>query len=198
MKRAVPPGAVRIIGGSLRGSRLSVPALPDLRPTPARLRETLFNWLMPVIEGARVLDLFAGSGALGIEALSRGAAHASIIECDRGQTARIEADLLRLRAGDRGDVRCADALHALMQPPARPFDIVFLDPPFGAGLWTRAASLLEEHGWLAPVARVYIEVPLQASFEPPSGWTLQRQSRAGAVLGALYVSSKQVIDLPRC
>ena len=187
--RQTPPGAVRIIGGSLRGSRLSVPALPDLRPTPARLRETLFNWLMPVVEGARVLDPFAGSGALGIEALSRGAAHASMIERGRGQAARIEADLLRLRAGDRGEVRCADALQALLQPPAQPFDIVFLDPPFDAGLWTRAASMLEEHGWLAPGARVYIEMPLQASFEPPSRWTLQRQGRAGAVLGALYVRS---------
>jgi len=196
--RAVPPGAVRIAGGSLRGSRLSVPALPDLRPTPARLRETLFNWLRPVIEGARVLDLFAGSGALAIEALSRGAAQALMIERDRGQAARIAADLLRLRAGERGEVRCVDALHALMQPPEQSFDVVFLDPPFDADIWTRAASLLEEHAWLAPEARVYIEMSLQASFEPPAGWTPYRQSRVGAVLGALYVSSKQVIGQPRC
>jgi 16S rRNA (guanine966-N2)-methyltransferase len=188
--RVVPPGVVRIVGGSLRGSRLSVPALPELRPTPARLRETLFNWLMPMIEGARVLDPFAGSGALAIEALSRGAAHALMIERDRAQAARIAADLERLRV-EAGDVRCADALHALAQPPAQPFDIVFLDPPFEADLWTRAAFLLEEHGWLTPGARAYVEMPMQSSFEPPAGWTLHRQSRAGAVLGALYTSSSR-------
>ncbi|HEY3521038.1 MAG TPA: 16S rRNA (guanine(966)-N(2))-methyltransferase RsmD [Rhodanobacteraceae bacterium] len=179
---------MRIVGGSLRGSRLSVPTLPDLRPTPQRLRETLFNWLMPVIEGARVLDAFAGSGALGIEALSRGAAHALLIERDRGQAARIAADLQRLHA-DGGQARCADALHLLAREPAQAFDVVFLDPPFDADLWTRAASLLAERGWLAPGALIYVEMPLQTSFETPARWTLHRQARAGAVAGALYVSS---------
>ncbi|MGH8213657.1 MAG: 16S rRNA (guanine(966)-N(2))-methyltransferase RsmD [Rhodanobacteraceae bacterium] len=187
MKR-LPSGVVRIVGGSLRGSRLSVPALPDLRPTPVRLRETLFNWLMPLIEGARVLDPFAGSGALGIEAISRGAAHALMIERERGQAARIAADLLRLRV-DVGEVRCEDALQVLMSRPAQPFDVVFLDPPFEADFWTRVAKLLEEHHWLEPGARIYVEMPLQASFEPPARWKLRRQSRAGAVAGALYVSS---------
>jgi 16S rRNA (guanine966-N2)-methyltransferase len=188
MKRTrdnAPPGAVRIIGGSLRGSKLAVPVLADLRPTPQRLRETLFNWLMPVIEGARVLDPFTGSGALGIEALSRGAARALMIERDRQQAEHVTADLARLHI-DNGEVRCADALQLLSRTPAQPFDVVFLDPPFDADLWTRVASLLEEHGWLSASARIYVETPLQPAFEPPANWTLQRHGRAGAVLGALY------------
>ena len=184
--RTAPPGAVRIVGGSLRGSRLAVPALADLRPTPQRLRETVFNWLMPVIEGARVLDLFAGSGALGIEALSRGASHALLVECDRAQAERIGSDLARLHIAN-GEVRCADALQLLTLTPERPFDIVFLDPPFDAGLWTRTAALLQQRGWLADNARIYVETPLQPAFEPPTNWALHRQSRAGAVLGALYI-----------
>ncbi|HJU26309.1 MAG TPA: 16S rRNA (guanine(966)-N(2))-methyltransferase RsmD [Rhodanobacteraceae bacterium] len=189
--RNVPPGAVRVIGGSLRGSRLGVPALADLRPTPARLRETLFNWLMPEIEGARVLDPFAGSGVLGIESLSRGAAHALMIERDRGQAARIAADLERLHARG-GEVRCADALHSLGQSPAQRFDIAFLDPPFEADLWTRAAASLEEHGWLAPRAYVYVEMPSQGRFAPPPHWNLHRQARAGAVSGALYLRDQSL------
>ncbi len=181
------PGAVRIIGGSLRGSRLAVPALADLRPTPQRLRETLFNWLMPVIEGARVLDLFAGSGALGLEAISRGAAHALLIERDRAQAAHIKLDVERWHVSN-GEVHCADTLQMLAQRPPQPFDIAFLDPPFDADLWTRTASLLQEHGWLAARARVYVEMPIEAPFTPPPGWSLHRQSRAGAVLGALYIS----------
>ncbi len=189
MKRArhsAPPGAVRIVGGSLRGSKLAVPALADLRPTPQRLRQTLFNWLMPVIEGARVLDPFAGSGALGIEALSRGAAHALMMERDRQQAEHVVTDLARLHVHN-GEVRCADALQLLSRSPAQPFDIVFLDPPFDADLWTRAGALLEEHGWLAPSSRIYVETPMDAQFAPPPRWRLHRQSRAGAVNGALYV-----------
>ncbi|MBS0432684.1 MAG: 16S rRNA (guanine(966)-N(2))-methyltransferase RsmD [Proteobacteria bacterium] len=187
MKRAreALPGAVRIIGGSLRGSKLAVPAIADLRPTPQRLRETLFNWLMPVIEGARVLDLFAGSGALGIEALSRGAAHALLLERECAQAARISADLARLRVAG-GEVRCADALQVLAQPPAQPFDIAMLDPPFDADLWEHAAGLLEEHGWLAPRARIYVETPVSRLFVAPAAWALFRASRAGAVCGQLF------------
>ena len=187
MKRAgdAPPGAVRIVGGNLRGSKLAVPALADLRPTPQRLRETLFNWLMPAIDGARALDVFAGSGALGIEALSRGATHALMFERDRAQAARISADLARLRV-DGGEVRCVDAMQALEEAPAQPFDVAFLDPPFDAGLWTRAAAALEERGWLMSRAYVYVEMPESADFIAPASWSLLRESRAGAVRGQLH------------
>lgn len=187
MKRGgnAPPGVVRIVGGSLRGSKLAVPVLADLRPTPQRLRETLFNWLMPVIDGARVLDVFAGSGALGIESLSRGAAHALMLERDHAQAARISADLARLRIGG-GEVRCVDALQALAPAPAQPFDVAFLDPPFDADLWARAAALLDECDWLSPRAAVYVEMPETVRFAAPLNWSLFRDSRAGAVRGQLY------------
>jgi len=185
MKRATAPGAVRIIGGSLRGSKLAVPALAGLRPTPQRLRETLFNWLMPVIEGARVLDLFAGSGALGLEAISRGAAHALLIERDRGQAAKISADLQRLHL-ENAEVRCVDALEFLAKAPAQAFDIVFLDPPFEADLWARAAALLDANGWLGADTYIYIEAPSEGVPELPSHWRLHRETRAGAVRGSLF------------
>jgi 16S rRNA (guanine966-N2)-methyltransferase len=180
-----PPGAVRIIGGSLRGSKLAVPAVAGLRPTPQRLRETLFNWLAPVIEGARVLDLFAGSGALGIEAVSRGASSALLVERDRVQAGKITADLQRLRVSN-AEVRCADALEFLASVPAQPFGIVFLDPPFESELWGPAAELLDANGWLAPDTYVYIESPADAVPVLPTHWALHRETRAGAVRGASY------------
>jgi len=128
-KEDVPPGHVRIVGGRLHGSRLTVPALPGLRPTPQRLRQTVFDWLAPVIEGARVLDIFAGTGALGIEALSRGARAAVFFEQDRAQALAIESDLARLHQ-HAGSVRHVDALRALEAPAPENFDIAFIDPPY--------------------------------------------------------------------
>lgn len=180
------PGRVRIIGGTLRGSKLGVPAIADLRPTPQRLRETLFNWLTPVVDGARVLDLFAGSGALGIEALSRGAAYALLIERERAQAAAIAADLARLHCDGNGDVVREDTIQRLASAPDRAFDIVFLDPPFGAELWTAAAAALHQNGWLASGATIYVESPEGAEFALPDSWALHRKTRAGAVIGALY------------
>lgn len=180
-----PPGRIHIIGGSLRGSRLSVPTLPGLRPTPQRLRQTLFDWLAPVIAGANVLDAFAGSGALGIEALSRGAHAATFIERDRAQALAIEADLVRLHQ-DNATVRCGDGLRILAEPATAAFDIVFLDPPFDAGIWSHAVALLDAGGWLAPPAWVYVEAGKDDAWEVPGCWRLHRQREAGAVRGALY------------
>lgn len=181
----VPAGHVRIIGGSLRGSRLSVPTLPGLRPTPQRMRQTLFDWLAPVIEGANVLDAFAGSGALGIEALSRGARAATFFERDRVQAQAIEADLARLHQ-DRGKVRCVDALGVLAAPAHERFEIVFMDPPFDSGAWERAAAILDANGWLAARAWVYVEAGTTNVWNPPTRWRLHRQSDAGAVRGMLF------------
>ncbi len=180
-----PPGHVRIIGGRLRGSRLTVPTLPGLRPTPQRLRQTVFDWLAPVIEGARVLDVFAGTGALGIEALSRGARAAVFFEQDHAQAQAIESDLARLHQ-DAGSVRHVDALRALAALAPENFDIAFVDPPFGSALWAQAAEQLDAQGWLAPEAWVYVEAGTSDVWQAPARWRLHRQRDAGAVRATLF------------
>jgi 16S rRNA (guanine966-N2)-methyltransferase len=171
---------LRIIGGEWRGRRIRFPGRGGIRPTPDRVRETLFNWLMARVAGSRCLDLFAGSGALGLEALSRGAAHATFVERDRENAASLREAAALLAAG-RATVACADALEWLAGPPAA-FDIVFLDPPYAAGLVEAATRALETGGWLVPDALVYVEMPAKAGPPPlPGGWTLHRSGRAGAV-----------------
>ena len=179
------PGAarnsIRIVGGLWRGRRIPFPDLPDLRPTPDRVRETLFNWLQPVIAGARCLDLFAGSGALGIEALSRGARQAVFVERSPEAARALGAQLERLGAGARGEVHCRDA-QAFLRGAAVPFDVVFLDPPFGSRLLPDVLPLLEERGWVAPGGRVYVESARADGAPPlPHGWTLLRSKSAGEV-----------------
>ena len=181
-----PSRILRIIGGVHRGRRLRFPAGVEIRPTPDRVRETLFNWLQPRIASARVLDLFAGSGALGLEALSRGAAQVTFVEQDRRAAVAIEAV-----AGEwqqpGANVICADALRWLSQLSSRsgvagPFDIVFLDPPYDSTLLTNAAAALTAAGLLAADARVYVERrardPMAAL---PAHWQELRSGRAGEV-----------------
>ncbi len=171
---------MRIIGGAWRGRKFRFPPDEAIRPTPDRVRETLFNWLMGRVPGARVLDLFAGSGALGIEALSRGAAHAVFVERDPQVARGLQAVLAALDA-QRAEVQCTDALRFLAGP-ARPFDLVFLDPPFGSDLVAQAAAALEAGGWLARGALVYLELPARGSLpELPAGWRLIKSGRAGDV-----------------
>jgi 16S rRNA (guanine966-N2)-methyltransferase len=145
--------SVRIIGGEWRGRRLPVAIADGLRPTPDRVRETLFNWLAPRIEGARCVDLFAGTGALGLEALSRGAAHVQFVDRDRQTIASLRATLQTLDAGARATLVQADALRASLPTPAP--DIVFIDPPFAAQLHgealNRVLAALPAH------ARIYLE-----------------------------------------
>jgi 16S rRNA (guanine966-N2)-methyltransferase len=178
-----PPGRVRIVAGTLRGSRIDVPDAPGLRPTPDRVRETLFNWLMPVIEGARCLDLFAGTGALGIEALSRGAAVVDFVETDAHLVELLRANLARLK--QNATVTRSDSLRFLESTDAT-YDLVFLDPPFTAGLWAAVAAALENHQRLRPQAWIYVESPAQASLALPDNWQLHREGRAGSVRFALY------------
>jgi 16S rRNA (guanine966-N2)-methyltransferase len=170
---------LRIIAGRHRGRRLRFPAGVDIRPTPDRVRETLFNWLAPRIARARVLDLFAGSGALGLEALSRGASQVTFIERDRRAAGAIEA-VAREWEEDAVAVVCADALGWLLNTQELPYDIAFLDPPYDAKLLASAAEALA--GKLAPDARVYLERrardPLPAL---PGGWKELRAGRAGEV-----------------
>ena len=183
-------GRIRIIGGILRNSRLNVPDLPGLRPTPERVRETLFNWLAPTLAGVRALDLCAGTGALGIEALSRGAAAVQFVEPERAAAEALRANLARLKAGG-GEVAAIDAARFL-QGAARPFGLVFLDPPFALQLWSPLAQRLEQGGWLTEAAQVYVESPQGASFALPSNWLLHREGHAGEVHYALYRRSQSV------
>jgi 16S rRNA (guanine966-N2)-methyltransferase len=178
-----PPGKLRIIGGSLRGSRITVPDRPGLRPTPDRVRETLFNWLAPVIQGARCLDLFAGTGALGIEALSRGAVQVDFVEADARLADLLRANLIRLKQD--ANVHADNALRFLARDAA-PYDVVFLDPPFAANLWGESARALEAYGRLLDSAWIYVESPAGAEPESPRNWALHREGRAGEVRFALY------------
>lgn len=187
MKRsAMPPaGRIRIIGGTLRGSRIEVPHSAGLRPTPNRVRETLFNWLQPIIQGSRCLDLFSGSGANAIEALSRGASSAVLVERDRALAQRLRDNIARLKINN-ADVVCADALRWLQNEPRQAFDVVFMDPPFALDVAATAARRLEEGHWLAADAMMYIEIPSDHSIELPDHWQLHRQGRAGALGYTLY------------
>jgi 16S rRNA (guanine966-N2)-methyltransferase len=174
-----PERTLRIIAGQWRGRKFRFPPL-DIRPTPDRVRETLFNWLQPRIEGARCLDLFAGSGALGLEALSRGAASVVFVEQQRAAAAAIE-QLLTAWQATGAAVFCTEAQRYLSAAEARGFDLVFLDPPYGSGALATAANALGR-GWLARDARVYIEHARRDALPAlPGSWRELRSGTAGEV-----------------
>lgn len=180
---------LRIVGGAWRGRRFRFPAVEQIRPTPDRVRETLFNWLGPGIQRARCLDLFAGSGALGLEALSRGAAHTTFVECVPAAARELSARLQEWGAPNARVVQ-SDASHYLRTgraDEAGPFDIAFLDPPFGGDLLPAAARLMEEGGWLAAGALIYVEAPAkQALPRLPEAWKSLKAKQAGEVGYHLY------------
>lgn len=182
--RSAAAGSVRIIGGRWRGSKLPVASAPGLRPTSDRARETLFNWLQPMLPGARVLDLFAGSGALGLEALSRGAAEALLVERDPALAQSLRDTCARLGAGDAATVLRADALELLRAPLHGRFDLVFVDPPFGDGLGAEVLGRLEP--WLADEAWLYLESAPGATPAPGAGWQLHRESGSRDARHVLY------------
>lgn len=169
----------RIIAGQWRRRRLKFPPLPGIRPSPDRVRETLFNWLMHRIAGARCLDLFAGSGALGLEALSRGAASVLFIDQERQVVDVLRTHLESLHA-DNGEVLQSEAL-AFLRAPQQMFDVVFLDPPFASSLLAEATRDLEQYGWLAPQAQVYMEYPKGTVPLLPPAWEMFREGHAGRV-----------------
>lgn len=170
---------LRIIGGTWRSRRVSFPDVDGLRPSPDRVRETLFNWLAPIIQGARCLDLYAGSGALGLEALSRGAAAVTFVDAERRVVTQLEQNL-KLLGANGARVEQSDALTFLARPP-HPFDVVFLDPPFRKNLLPACLEKLAA-GWLAEGARVYVENEAELG-EPPllPDWELLRSKQAGQV-----------------
>ncbi|MBN8261014.1 MAG: 16S rRNA (guanine(966)-N(2))-methyltransferase RsmD, partial [Xanthomonadales bacterium] len=169
--------------GRWRGTRLPVPDVAGLRPTSDRVRETLFNWLQPMLPGARVLDLFAGSGALGLEAVSRGASSAVLVEADPGLAGALQAAVARLDAGGEVQVQRADAL-AYLDRDGPCFDLAFVDPPFAAGLWpavlARLPGRMAADGWL------YVESPASLAPVPPVEWRLHREGQTRDVRYALY------------
>jgi 16S rRNA (guanine966-N2)-methyltransferase len=182
--RHAAAGHVRIIGGRWRGTRLPVADAPGLRPSSDRVRETLFNWLMPMLPGARVLDLFAGSGALGLEAVSRGARESILVEREPGLAQSLRQTAERLRAGQAVHVVQADALQWLRVPMLGRFDLVFLDPPFEAQSWRDALSLLPP--WLADDAWLYVESPAEAEATPGPDWSRHREGHTREARYALY------------
>ncbi len=176
---------LRIIGGRWRGRKLRFPADADIRPTPDRVRETLFNWLAPELPGARCLDLFAGSGALCLEALSRGAAAVTFVDRDAAAIRELRARLEEWQAVGAQLAR-ADALSFLAGTPSQ-YQVVFLDPPYAAGLLPPCAAALATRGWLAPGARVYVECAAREGLPAlPPGFELVRSKRAGEVGYHLY------------
>ena len=180
MKRLAERGAVRIIAGRWRRRRLPVATTGTVRPTPDRVRETLFNWLRDDIVGARCLDLFAGTGALGFEAASRGAKHVVMVERGRGVAAMLE-HAARTLGADNVEVVCADAL-AWRPPAGRTFDIVFLDPPFSGPAPEAALDRLDRQGALAPHCLVHLETNRDAAgIDLPPGWRFLHARRAGQV-----------------
>lgn len=169
------PGKLRIIGGQWRGRSVDICTREGLRPTPDRVRETLFNWLAPVITGAHCLDGFAGTGALGLEALSRGAGDVVFIEKDASLAKQIQQQLQRL--GGNGQVNCSPFARAVSA--AAPFDVVFLDPPFNADLLAPAAAAVRQH--LRPGNRVYMEYGHGDAPQLSAGWEILRAKQAGQV-----------------
>lgn len=177
---------LRIIGGQWRGRKLGFPDVEGLRPTGDRIRETLFNWLAPEIRGARCLDLFAGSGALGLEALSRGAGASLLVERDAKASAQLGANLALLQA-EQGSLLNVDALTLLRQGnSAAPFTVVFVDPPFQLNLWQSVVDALETGGWLADEASIYIESGRESVYLVPPNWSLHRDKQAGQVSYRLF------------
>jgi 16S rRNA (guanine966-N2)-methyltransferase len=185
--RSVRPGSVRVIGGAQRGRRLPIPDHPALRPTPDRVRETVFNWLQPHAVGAVCLDLFAGTGVLGIEALSRGAAKTCFVEVDPALADSLHARLSALALAERAEVLNQRAEDFLASADPQSFDIVFLDPPYVLPL----APLLEAlRGWLAPAGLIYVERPAAMGLPANGpGCVLAKSAKAGRLsFGLLHVT----------
>ena len=179
-------GQIRIIGGQWRGRKLPVPESPGLRPTTDRVRETLFNWLAPSIVDASCLDCFAGSGALGLEALS----NATLLEMERGVAQQLQKNLATLKASNAKVVN-TNTLAFLAQAGA-PHDIVFVDPPFRKGLLEETLKLLENNGWLSDEALIYIESEVENGLPPvPMNWHVYREKVAGQVAYRLYQREAQ-------
>ena len=187
--RAQSTSELRIIGGQWRSRKLAFTPAEGLRPTSDRIRETLFNWLSPSLAGARCLDLFAGSGALGLESLSRGADHCDFVDTSRVGLRQISQHLSSLQAAQQGGCHLQQAEQFLQSVTGGPYNIVFIDPPFGLGLVEAASQLLAKQSVLAPGAWIYLETPRDEALPPvPGNWVLHRDKTAGEVAYRLFLA----------
>ena len=179
-------GELRIIGGDWRSRKLTFPDAGGVRPTPARTRETLFNWLNFHLAGSHCLDLFAGSGALGLEALSRGAADVTLVD-HTPALAKALKDNLQLLKSSKGQVICQSVDEFLSRPANRAFDIIFMDPPFRQGWLEKLFPLLTRNGWVRPGSWIYVEHESEiVTPSVPAHWHLHRQKTAGQVAYNLF------------
>lgn len=179
-------GQIRIISGKWRGRKLPVFVSRNLRPTIDRIRETLFNWLIPVIQEARCLDCFAGSGSLAIEALSRYAKLATLVELKRSIAKQLIANLAKLEVKN-AQVINSNILNYLAQKGIA-YDLIFLDPPFRKNLLQKTAILLEHNSWLAKNSWIYVEAEVEADLAIlPKNWRLYRKKVSGQVTYCLYI-----------
>ncbi|MTI62619.1 16S rRNA (guanine(966)-N(2))-methyltransferase RsmD [Methylophaga sp.] len=178
-------GFLRIIAGAWRGRQLGFSDVEGLRPTGDRIRETLFNWLQPSLGFSRCLDCFAGSGALGFEAASRGASQVVMVEADRQAFNDLKQNQGLLKA-DQCDI-IHGRIESYLATASQPFDVVFLDPPYQLDLWSDVATLLTDKGLLNKGARIYLEYPRRQS-QPllPPTWHCLREKQAGDVKYALF------------
>jgi len=178
---------LRIIGGQWRGRKLSFPKVEAIRPTPARVRETLFNWLAPIIRGANCLDAFTGSGALGFEALSRGAASVTMCDSDAKIISTLKQHAALLKT-PHGFFLQMDAISFLKQNTQK-FDVIFLDPPFASDLLGQCFKVLLEKNCLNVGAMIYVEAPAKEDLPLiPANWGSHRSKKAGDVAYYLFIN----------
>lgn len=185
---------LRIIGGQWRSRQLEFIDIPGLRPTTERMRETLFNWLQPYIPGARCLDIFAGSGALGIEALSREASSVTFIDANSQVTRQIQQHLNTLDAANAECIH-TDALQWLQKNTVEPVDIIFLDPPFRQSLLAESCDHINKRGWIRPGGLVYIEAEKELQPLPiPANWLLLKEKTAGQLISYLFRVAESTVE----
>lgn len=186
VKKRPSSGQVRIISGQWRSRKLPIHDLEGLRPTTDRVRETLFNWIANDVRGSRVLDCFAGSGALSLESLSRYASYAKIFELQAQAAKQLVANLATLKC-ENADVIKGDSLALLANTPNEGFDIAFIDPPFRKSLAEKSITLIDKHHWLNDDALIYVETESEiAVLNVPASWSLLKEKKAGQVIYRLY------------
>ena len=185
-------GSIRIIGGKWRGRKLSVLDKQGLRPTTDRVKETLYNWLMPVIQSSVCLDCFSGSGSLGFEAASRGAQNVTLLEKDKQVANQLKKNK-QLVACDNVEIYSTDTFQWLDKPAQKQFDVVFIDPPFHQSLIEKTVQLLENNHWLTSSAYIYIESETNHDLTSyiPSNWYLHREKTAGQVHSYLFIREEK-------